>query len=60
MLPYSAIIMTYECGKRFLTDYLQGDTYFRTSRAGHNLDRCRTHIRLIEEMENMLDEMQVK
>ena len=60
MLPYGAIIMTYECGMRFLTDYLQGDTYFRTSRENQNLDRCRTHIRLIEEMEANFDEMQVK
>ena len=60
MLPYGAIIMTYECGMRFLTDYLQGDTYFRTLRENQNLDRCRTHIRLIEEMEANFDEMQVK
>lgn len=59
MLPYGSIIMTYECGMRFLTDYLQGDTYFRTSREGHNLDRCRTQMRLVEEMEENLDKMSV-
>ena len=59
MLPYGAIIMTYECGMRFLTDYLQGDVYFRTAREGHNLDRCRTHIKLIEEMESVFSQMQL-
>ena len=34
--------MTYECGIRFLTDYLEGDHYFKISREGQNLDRCRT------------------
>ena len=59
MLPYGAIIMTYECGMRFLTDYLQGDVYFRRKREGQNLDRCRTHMKLIEEMEKYLPQMQL-
>ena len=41
-LPLGALTMTYECGMRFLTDYLQGDTYFKIHREGHNLDRART------------------
>ena len=49
--------MTYECGMRFLTDYLQGDTYFKTHREGQNLDRCRTHIKLIKDMEAKWDRM---
>lgn len=58
MLPYGAKTMAMECGMRFLTDYLQGDTYFRVHREGHNLDRCRTQLRLVEDMETKWDEMQ--
>lgn len=54
-LPFSAILMTFECGMRFLTDYLSGDTYFKTSREGHNLDRCRTQFKLVADMERELD-----
>ena len=57
LLPMGAKVMTYECGMRFLTDYLQGDVYFKTHREGHNLDRCRTHIKLIEDMEAKWDTM---
>ena len=59
LLPEGAIMMTLECGMRFLTDYLQGDTYFRTARPGHNLDRCRTQMKLIEDMEAVFEQMQV-
>lgn len=58
MMPYGAKTMTMECGMRFLTDYLQGDYYFRISREGHNLDRCRTQIALVEDMERKWDKMQ--
>lgn len=57
LLPMGAKVMTYECGMRFLTDYLQGDVYFKIHRDGHNLDRCRTHIKLIEDMEAKWDIM---
>ncbi len=50
-LPRGAEMMTLECGVRFLTDYLQGDTYFAVHREGHNLDRCRTQFVLLREME---------
>jgi hypothetical protein len=40
-----------------LTDYLQGDTYFRIQREDHNLDRCRTQLKLVEDMEHKWDEM---
>ena len=49
--------MTIECGMRFLTDYLQGDTYFRTHREGQNLDRCRTQLKLVSDMEKVFDKM---
>ena len=52
-----AKMMTLECGVRFLTDYLSGDTYFKTSRDGQNLDRCRTQFKLVKDMELNWDEM---
>lgn len=57
LLPMGALVMTYECGMRFLTDYLQGDIYFKTHRQDHNLDRCRTQFKLIEDMENKWQQM---
>lgn len=51
LMPMGAKTMTFECGMRFLTDYLQGDKYFRIHREGHNLDRCRTQFKLVEDME---------
>ena len=57
MLPMGAKVMTFECGMRFLTDYLQGDTYFRVHREGQNLDRCRTQFKLVADMENKWDTM---
>ena len=56
-LPEGAKIMTLECGMRFLTDYLEGDVYFHTARPGHNLDRARTQIALVKDMEKKWDEM---
>ena len=58
MLPMGAKVMTFECGMRFLTDYLEGDTYFKIHREGHNLDRCRTQFKLVSDMENKWDQMQ--
>ena len=57
-LPLGAKVMTYECGMRFLTDYLCGDTYFKIHRPGHNLDRARTQFKLVSDMENKWEEMQ--
>jgi len=51
-------MMTLECGLRFLTDYVNGDVYFRTHREGHNLDRCRTQFKLVADMEKHWNEMQ--
>ncbi len=56
-LPFAAKIMTFECGLRFLTDYLNGDTYFKIHREGHNLDRCRTQFKLVADMEVKMDQM---
>ncbi len=49
--------MTYECGMRFLTDHLNGDTYFRIHRENHNLDRCHTQMKLLQDMENNIEVM---
>ncbi len=57
-LPMGAKVMTFECGMRFLTDYLQGDTYFKTHREGQNLDRCRTQFKLVADMEDKWAEME--
>lgn len=57
MLPMGAKLMTLECGVRFLTDYLSGDTYFRTHYEGQNLDRCRTQFKLVADMESKWEEM---
>lgn len=56
-LPWGAKLMTLECGIRFLTDYLEGDHYFRTHREGQNLDRCRTQFKLVRDMEEQWGEM---
>ena len=56
-LPMGAYILTLETGIRFLTDYLNGDTYFKIHREHHNLDRCRTQFKLVADMEAHLDEM---
>lgn len=57
MLPWGAKLMTLECGTRFLTDYLDGDHYFRIHRPNHNLDRARTQFALVADMEKKWDEM---
>lgn len=57
MLPMGAKVMTYECGMRFLADYLEGDHYFKIHREGHNLDRARTQFKLVADMESKWDTM---
>ena len=52
MLSDGAMVITYEQALRFLGDYLNGDVYYKTAREGHNLDRARTQIRLLAEMED--------
>jgi len=56
-LPIGTKLMTYECGIRFLTDYLMGDTYFRIHYPEQNLDRTRTQFKLVADMEQKWDEM---
>ena len=56
-LPWGAKLMTLECGIRFLTDYLDGDNYFRIHYPEQNLDRCRTQFKLVADMEQQFDAM---
>lgn len=56
-LAFAALLMTFECGMRFLTDYLNGDTYFKTAYPNHNLVRARNQFALVADMEKHLDEM---
>lgn len=57
MMPEGAKMMTLECGMRFLTDYLEGDHYFKISRPQQNLDRARTQFKLVSDMESCWDQM---
>lgn len=57
LLPEGAKMMTLECGMRFLTDYLQGDTYFKTKYPEHNLVRSRTQFELSRDMDRHWDEL---
>jgi N-acetylhexosamine 1-kinase len=50
LIPYGCYLMTIECGMRFLTDYLEGDTYFKIKYPVHNLVRARTQLKLASEM----------
>ena len=55
LLPFSAFLMTYECGMRFLADYLDGDVYFKTTYRGHNLVRARNQFALARDIERQMD-----
>ncbi len=57
LLPVGAKMMTLECGIRFLTDYLQGDTYFKTKHPTHNLQRCRTQFALVRDIDKKWEQM---
>ncbi len=58
LLPTGAWMMTFECGIRFLADYLNGDVYFKTAYPEHNLVRAHTQFKLVKEMEEKQDQMQ--
>ena len=57
LLPFSAFLLTYECGMRFLTDYLDGDVYFRCAYPGHNLVRARNQFALARDIERQMDRL---
>jgi aminoglycoside phosphotransferase (APT) family kinase protein len=56
-LGFAGKLMAYENGLRFLTDYLQGDTYYKIKHPRHNLDRCRTQFALVRSIEAAQGEM---
>ena len=56
-LPFSGKLITFEIGLRFLTDFLEGDRYFKVHRDSHNLDRCRTQFKLVESIAQQEDAM---
>ena len=58
LLPFAGKLITLEIGLRFLTDWLEGDTYFKIKRPMHNLDRCRTQFKLVASIEEQLPTMQ--
>ncbi len=51
LMPLAARVVTLTIGLRFLTDYLAGDHYFKTTRDLHNLDRCRVQFGMVADME---------
>ena len=57
LLAFSGKLITFEIGVRFLTDFLEGDVYFKTHRPGHNLDRCRMQFKLAESIERQEEAM---
>jgi len=56
-LSFAGILLTLECGIRFLTDYLQGDVYFKIKYPAHNLDRCRNQFAFVAALEGKLSAM---
>ena len=57
-LAFSGKLITLECGIRFLTDYLDGDTYFKIKRPDHNLDRCRNQFAFVRAIEENMQAME--
>ncbi len=57
LLPLGIAVITCELAMRFMTDYLDGDVYFKTAYEGHNLVRARAQMKLLTEVEAKLDEM---
>jgi Ser/Thr protein kinase RdoA (MazF antagonist) len=57
-LAFAGKLLTLECGIRFLTDYLQGDIYFKIKHPGHNLDRCRNQFAFVAAIEKNLPAME--
>ncbi len=58
LLAFSGKLIALEIGVRFLTDFIDGDNYFKTTRENHNLDRCRTQLKLVESIEAQEGQME--
>lgn len=57
LLPEAGQVITYEIGLRFLTDWLEGDVYFKCKRPTHNLDRARAQFKLVASITAQLPAM---
>jgi hypothetical protein len=57
-LAFAGRLITFEIGLRFLTDFIEGDVYFKTKRPGHNLDRARNQFALVRSLELQQDSFQ--
>ncbi len=57
LLPYASLVITSEDGIRFLMDHIDGDIYYNISYPGQNLDRARTQLKLVEDMEKKLPQI---
>ncbi len=57
LLPLGIAVITCELAMRFMTDYLDGDVYFKTAYEGHNLVRARAQMKLLTEVEAKMEEM---
>jgi thiamine kinase-like enzyme len=57
-LAFSAKMMTFMIAMRFLTDYLEGDIYYKTNYESHNLDRAKNQLQLLQQMEHHFDKME--
>ena len=58
LLAFAGKLITLEIGIRFLTDYINGDVYFKIDRLEHNLHRARAQFQLVESIEEQMTNMQ--
>lgn len=58
-LAFSGKLITFEIGLRFLTDYIEGDVYFKIKHPGHNLDRARNQFALVRSIDAQQSEMEI-
>ena len=58
MLPVGMRVITCELAMRFLTDYIEGDLYFKVKSPNHNLIRARAQMKLLEDMEKKAEQVQ--
>ncbi len=56
-LAFAPRLITYTIAVRFLTDYIDGDNYFKVHHEHHNLQRARAQLRLVKSMEEQYEEM---
>lgn len=56
-LPYAATLFPFMQAVRFLTDYINGDIYYKTAYPGHNLVRTKAQMKLLHSIERHMDEM---